>query len=61
MSVNNVLPEQGEGGEEGHGAPRKDSGRLPSGEGEFERKIHFIDQTGLPRAGLVYLELRKDK
>lgn len=44
MSVNNVLPEQGEGGEEGHGAPRKGSGRLPSGEGELERKIHFIDQ-----------------
>lgn len=49
MSVNNVLPKQGEGEEGGLGAPKKGSSHLPSREGEFERKIHFIDRTGLPR------------
>lgn len=47
-----ILPKQGEGGK---GAPKKDSSHHPSGDGEFDRKIHFIDMIGLPRAGLVYL------
>lgn len=61
ISVNNVLPKQGEGEEGGLGTPKKGSSHLPSREGEFERKIHFIDRTGLPRAGLVYLELSRNK
>ena len=54
VSVNNILPKQGEGGNRRIWGFQKDSSHHPSGEGE-ERKMHFVDVTGLPRAGLVYL------